>query len=114
MTEQGPTDASKLDYTIQPTRLYTKEEVARLLHCSVDRVSRIQPHELPRCRGPGRWNLYLGEDIIKYIKLRQVRLARRGKTDPIEPVLAEIERDVLGRRHDGVRERSPKNGRTQK
>ncbi len=44
------------------------EDVARLLHCTVDTARRIPRDQLPAYPGPGRHRLYLREDLVAYIR----------------------------------------------
>ncbi len=76
------------------------EDVARLLHCSVDTLRRVPKEELPVYRGPGRKHLYLREDIIRFVRCRRI-------TGPdINNLLREIESAVLHSEPDSVRGRS--------
>ena len=76
------------------------EEVARLLHCSVDTLRRVPKEELPAYRGPGRKHLYLREDIIRFVRCRRI-------TGPdIDNLLREIESAVVHSELDSVRGRS--------
>ena len=47
------------------------QNVAQMLGCSVDQARRIPRNELPAYRGPGRWLLYLREDVIRYVRARR-------------------------------------------
>ena len=76
------------------------EDVASMLHCAVDTVRRIPRDELPVYRGPGRYNLYLREDLIRYVRTRRVI----GPN--IDRILAEIEASVITSSTDSVRGRS--------
>ncbi len=76
------------------------EDVARLLHCSVDTLRRVPKEELPVYRGPGRKHLYLREDIIRFVRCRRI-------TEPdIDNLLREIETAVVHSELDSVRGRS--------
>ena len=76
------------------------EDVARLLHCSVDTLRRVPKEELPAYRGPGRKHLYLREDIIRFVRCRRI-------TGPdIDNLLREIETAVVHSELDSVRGRS--------
>ncbi len=66
--------------------IMAKEEVARILRCSPDTLSRVPKSELPVYRGPGRCNLYLLEDIKRYLKSRRINA---GMTD-------DLMKEVLG------------------
>ncbi len=77
----------------------TVEGVAALLWCSPDTVRRVPRDRLPVYR-VGKRNLYLREDIIRFI-----RSCRVTSVD-VDALLPEIERGVLGLGSDGVRERS--------
>ena len=73
--------------------------VAGVLRCAEDTVRRIPRDELPVYR-PGKRNLYLRDDLLRYIRSRRVGqsaadLARRDVVD-----------DVLGLRPDDARVRS--------
>ncbi len=46
------------------------EGVARLLFVNVDTVRRISFTELPYSTGPGRRNLYLIDDVVRYIRTK--------------------------------------------
>jgi hypothetical protein len=48
------------------------QNVAQMLGCSVDHARRIPRNELPAYRGPGRWLLYLRDDVIRYLRTRRV------------------------------------------
>ncbi len=54
------------------TDILVIEDVARLLHCSVDTLRRVPKEELPVYRGPGRKHLYLREDIIRFVRCRRI------------------------------------------
>ena len=76
------------------------EDVARLLHCSVDTLRRVPKEELPAYRGPGRKHLYLREDIIRFVRCRRI-------TGPdIDNLLREVETAVVHSELDSVRGRS--------
>lgn len=87
------------DYFIDHDIL-TVIDVAALLHCSEDKVRRIDPTLLPVYR-VGRYNLYLREDVISYIR-RHCRV----RCGDLEQIVSEIEDDLLDSAPDGVRERS--------
>ena len=76
------------------------EDVARMLHCAVDTVRRIPRDELPVYRGPGRYNLYLRDDLIRYVRTRRVCQSS------IDRMLAEIGGSVLSSVPGSVRGRS--------
>ena len=80
--------------------IFVTEDVARMLHCAVDTVRRIPRDELPVYRGPGRYNLYLREDLIRYVRTRRVI----GPN--IDRILAEIEGSMLNSAPGSVRGRS--------
>ncbi|WP_407059719.1 helix-turn-helix domain-containing protein [Brevundimonas bacteroides] len=46
----------------------TLTEVARILRCEEDTVRRIPRPKLPARRGPGKWLLYLREDVLAYVR----------------------------------------------
>ena len=48
------------------------DEAAALLRCSVDTLRRIGRRELPVYRGPGRGNLYLREDLVRFVRTRRI------------------------------------------
>ena len=75
------------------------EEVSDLIRCAVDTVRRIPRDRLPVYR-PGKRNLYLREDVIRYV--RSCRVQDRA----IEELVSEVEREVLDSTRDDVRERS--------
>ena len=75
----GPTDVDIL----------VIEDVARILHCSVDTLRRVPKDELPVYRGPGRWHLYLRDDVIRFVRCRRI-------TGPdVDNLLREIVSDVI-------------------
>ena len=76
------------------------EDVACLLHCSIDTLRRVPKEELPVYRGPGRKHLYLRQDIIQFVRCRRI-------TGPdINNLLREIETAVVHSELDSVRGRS--------
>ena len=75
--------------------------VSRLLRCSVDHIYRIPDDQLPVYR-PGKRNLYLRLDVIRYLKLH----CRVQPRPALDRLVKEIEIDVLESRLDGARERS--------
>lgn len=77
----------------------TVQGVARLLHCSVDRVRRIPSSDLPYTR-VGRRNLYLLDDVLEFVR-RQGRSPLTG-TGPTSP----NSREVIDQNADSVRGRS--------
>ncbi len=52
--------------------IFTIEEAARILRCTVDTLRRIPKDELPVYRGPGRSNLYLREDLKQFVRSRRI------------------------------------------
>ncbi len=48
------------------------EEVACILSASVDTIRRIPKDDLPVYSGPGRRNIYLREDLMRYLKPRRI------------------------------------------
>ena len=64
------------------------EDVAELLHCSVDTLRRVPKHQLPAYSGPGRKNLYLRDDIIKFLKTRRIDSVN------VNRILADIEEEL--------------------
>ena len=79
--------------------IFTVEEVATLLRCSPDTVRRIPRDRLPAYR-PGKRNLYLRDDIMRYVRSCRVQAV------DVDSLITEIECDVLGSSVDDVRERS--------
>ena len=77
----------------------TIEDVSSLLHCSPDTIRRTPRDQLPTYR-VGKVNLYLRDDVIRYVKTRQVQATN------IDALLAEIESAVVQPAVDGVRGRS--------
>ncbi len=77
----------------------TIEEVSSLLHCSPDTIRRKPRDQLPVYR-VGKGNIYLREDVIRYVK------SRRVQSTNIDALLAEIESGVVQPAGDGVRGRS--------
>ncbi len=61
-SQAGPSDPDIL----------TVEEAARILRCTVDTLRRIPRDQLPVYRGPGRKNLYLREDLMQFLRARQI------------------------------------------
>ncbi len=92
MVIQGP--------VVADADILVTEDVARMLHCAVDTVRRIPRDELPVYRGPGRYNLYLREDLIRYVRTRRVI----GPN--IDRILAEIEASGITSVPGSVRGRS--------
>ncbi len=92
MVIQGP--------VVADADILVTEDVARMLHCAVDTVRRIPRDELPVYRGPGRYNLYLREDLIRYVRTRRVCQSS------IDRMLAEIEGSMLDSVPGSVRGRS--------
>ena len=79
--------------------ILTVEGVATLLQCSPDTVRRVPRDRLPVYR-VGKRNLYLREDVIRFVRSCRVTSVE------LDGLLPEIERGVLGLGSDGVRERS--------
>lgn len=69
----------------------TIEEVSILLRCAVDTVRRIPREELPIYR-VGRENLYLREEIIRYVRSRRVRSVSVDHL--LDDVLSGLEREI--------------------
>lgn len=44
------------------------EQVADMLHCSVQSARNIPEDELPRHHGPGKRLLYMREDVLRYVR----------------------------------------------
>ncbi|WP_156907430.1 helix-turn-helix domain-containing protein [Thalassobaculum salexigens] len=55
------------------TGILNIEQAASMLHCSVDTLRRIDCDELPRYEGPGRKNLFMAEDLVRYIRRRRIK-----------------------------------------
>lgn len=68
--------------------LLVVEQVAAVMRCSVDTVRRIPRDELPYSR-PGLRNLYLREDVVKYVRRR--RIERTPIAVDVDALLADIE-----------------------
>lgn len=49
--------------------ILTVEGVAKLLHCSVDKVRRIPKSALPARRSVGKHVLYLRSEVLEYVRL---------------------------------------------
>lgn len=49
------------------------EQAASLLHCSVDTLRRIDSEELPRYDGPGRKNLFMADDLVRFLRRRRIK-----------------------------------------
>ncbi len=82
-----------MDHKAAASDILVIEDVAELLHCSVDTLRRIPKHQLPAYSGPGRKNLYLRDDIIKFLKTRRIDSVN------VNRILADIEEDLQnGRR----------------
>ena len=79
----------------------TIEDVSLLLRCSPDKVYRIKHDQLPVGR-PGKRNIYLREDVIRYVRVH----CRVQPRPEIDELVNEIEADMLHSATDGVRERS--------
>jgi hypothetical protein len=52
------------------------KQVAALLRCTVDTVRRIPRFDLRPRRGPGKFHLYLREDVLTYLHHRPVGSSR--------------------------------------
>ncbi len=81
--------------------ILTVNDLARLLRCSPDKVYRIKHDQLPVSR-PGKCNIYLRDDVIRYLRVHCRVKPRPG----IDQLVSEIEADLLDFPTDGVRERS--------
>ncbi len=79
----------------------TVEGVAALLWCSPDTIRRMPRDRLPVYR-VGKRNLYLRDDVIRFV--RSCRVTSVGLD--VDSLISEIEQDLLGSAPDGVRERS--------
>lgn len=71
----------------------TIEEVSQLLRCSVDTVRRIPLEELPVYR-VGRHNLYLKEEVIRFLRTRRVE--RPGVDLILDQVMQTVEDRIPG------------------
>lgn len=82
-----------LNQTFMDKELLGIEQAACLMRCSVDTVRRISCEELPVYR-VGRENVYLREEIIKFVRSKRVRsFASEGI---IDDVMEELEGGILG------------------
>ena len=81
--------------------ILTVNDVAALLRCAVDTARRIPSDQLPVYR-VGKRNLYLRDDVFRYLRLHCRVQPRPG----IDELVSEIEADLLDSRLDGVRRRS--------
>ena len=52
--------------------IFDIRDVAKILRCSVDRVSRIHKEDLAVYNGPGRPNLYLRDDLYQFLRSRRI------------------------------------------
>lgn len=77
-----------MDHKTADKDILVIEDVAEILHCSVVTLHRIPKHELPAYSGPGRKNLYLRDDIIRFLKTRRVDSVN------IDRMLADIEEEI--------------------
>lgn len=87
------------------SELLTVEDVSRLLRCAPDTVRRIPRDRLPVYR-PGRRNLYLREDLIRY-----VRSCRVEPPAALDALLTEIAPGVVNSQPDGVQGRARRRSR---
>jgi excisionase family DNA binding protein len=69
------------------------EQAAALMRCSVDTVRRIASEELPIYR-VGRENLYLREEILRYVRSRAVTSA--SVDELLDDVLSGLEAEIQG------------------
>ena len=79
--------------------ILTIEEVSDLLQCSQDTIRRTPRDQLPTYR-VGKVNIYLRDDVIRYV------MSRRVQSTNIDGLLAEVESAVVQPAVDGVRGRS--------
>ena len=84
MTDQTEILAAKHNGDHQ---ILTIEETSQILHCSVDTLRRVPVSELPVYR-VGKRNLYLCDDIIRFVRMRRV------ERPDIDRLLDEITRSV--------------------
>ena len=84
----------------------TVEDVSILLRCAVDTVRRIPLEALPVYRA-GKCNLYLREEVVRYLR------TRRLQRPPVDQILDEVAQTVETKNPDvielstvGARERS--------
>lgn len=82
----------------------TVEQVAALLHCSVDNVRRIPRDELPYAK-PGRRCIYRAEDVDAFVRGRRIATARQARGSATA-------RALLDSLADSVRRRPPEQGKT--
>ena len=83
--------------------ILTIEELAEVLRCSVDTLRRVSLSELPAYR-VGRHNLYLREDVIRFLRKRRVE--RPNVDELLEEIAGTVEGDsgsVVGFEPVGVR-----------
>ncbi len=84
----------------------TIEDVSILLRCAVDTVRRIPLEELPVYR-VGKCNLYLREEVIRYLRTRSVqRPAVDQILDEVAQTVETKNPDVIELSTVGARERS--------
>lgn len=98
----SPDDVDRTAPDLTPlldAEILTVEDVSALLRCSSDTVRRIPRDRLPVYR-PGKRNLYLRDDLIRFIR------SCRVESIDIDAMVSEITRDVIGSCPDGVRGRS--------
>ena len=63
----------------------TIEDVAHLLHCGVDKVRRIPRKQLPVYK-VGKRNLYIYEEVIRYVQL----YCRKNNGQDIDDILDDL------------------------
>ena len=75
------------------SEILTIEDVSRILHCSVDTLRRVPVSELPFYR-VGKRNLYLRDDIIRFIRMRRVE--RPNIDNLLEEITSAVDCDSEG------------------
>lgn len=81
------TTPTQSTHETEPPRQHflTVEDVARLLHCSVDKVLRIPRNQLP-VYSVGKENLYFYDDVIRYVRVH----CRKGNGQEIDDPLDDL------------------------
>ncbi len=64
--------------------IFTVEEVAGILHCSIDQVRRIARDQLAPRQGPGKRAIYIQEDVLRFAQQLAVRGGRKFAPLPSE------------------------------
>ncbi len=87
---EGAFDLRPLD-----PEIWSIEEASRVLRCSEDTLRRVSPRDLPVYR-VGKANLYLRDDVLRYVKSRPV--SKAGAARSLHDGRAEASVDALIRR----------------